>query len=57
MESTYHNRGLLAYLQDQLDAAVLAFQDNDPQGLYNALARIQQALPQFMEVLGGRKAP
>lgn len=45
MQQTYHARGLLAFVQDQIVIAIEAFLANDAAGVDNALLRIENIVP------------
>jgi hypothetical protein len=45
MQQTYHTRGLLAFLEDQIVIAIEAFLSNDAAGVDAALARLETFVP------------
>lgn len=45
MNQTYHNRGLLAFIEDQIAIAIEAFLSNDAAGVDAALLRIENLVP------------
>lgn len=45
MNQTYHARGLLAFVQDQIVIAIEAFLANDGAGVDAALLRIENIVP------------
>jgi hypothetical protein len=51
MQQTYHMRGLLAFVEDQIVIAIEAFLANDPHGVDAALARIEQFVPNIRKEL------
>lgn len=45
MNQTYHARGLLAFIEDQIKIAIEAFLSNDAAGVDAALLRIENLVP------------